>query len=75
MQEGYKLNIVLLDNHGFASIGGLSQAIGSAGLRHGLPLPDPETGQLDGEYAAGRLRRSARSLGAHAVRSARPDRR
>ena len=26
IQEGYKLNIVLLDNHGFSSIGGLSQA-------------------------------------------------
>ena len=32
VQEGYKLNIVLLDNHGFASIGGLSQAIGSEGF-------------------------------------------
>ncbi|MBI4876131.1 MAG: 3D-(3,5/4)-trihydroxycyclohexane-1,2-dione acylhydrolase (decyclizing), partial [Acidobacteria bacterium] len=32
VQEGYKLNIVVLDNHGFSSIGGLSQAIGSKGF-------------------------------------------
>ena len=32
VQEGYKLNIVVLDNHGFSSIGGLSQAIGSGGF-------------------------------------------
>ena len=29
IQEGYKLNIVLLDNHGFSSIGGLSRACGN----------------------------------------------
>src|SRR5207245_9462603 len=32
LQEGFKLNIVLLDNHGFGSIGGLSQAVGAEGL-------------------------------------------
>ncbi len=32
IQEGYKLNIILLDNHGFASIGGLSQSCGNDGL-------------------------------------------
>jgi len=30
--EGYKLNIVLLDNHGFSSIGGLSRSCGNEGL-------------------------------------------
>ena len=39
IQEGYKLNLVVLDNHGFSSIGGLSRAIGSRRLRHRLPLP------------------------------------
>src|SRR2546422_7487524 len=33
IQEGYKLNIIVLDNHGFSSIGGLSQAVGSRGVR------------------------------------------
>jgi 3D-(3,5/4)-trihydroxycyclohexane-1,2-dione acylhydrolase (decyclizing) len=32
LQEGYKLNIVLLDNHGFSSIGGLSRACGNEGM-------------------------------------------
>ena len=32
IQEGFKLTIVLLDNHGFASIGGLSESVGSAGF-------------------------------------------
>jgi len=32
LQEGYKLNIVLLDNHGFSSIGGLSRACGNQGM-------------------------------------------
>ena len=36
IQEGYKLNIILLDNHGFSSIGGLSQAVGSRRLRNEL---------------------------------------
>lgn len=32
IQEGYKLNIVLLDNHGFSSIGGLSRSCGNEGM-------------------------------------------
>jgi 3D-(3,5/4)-trihydroxycyclohexane-1,2-dione acylhydrolase (decyclizing) len=32
LQEHIKINIVLLDNHGFSSIGGLSRAIGSGGF-------------------------------------------
>jgi 3D-(3,5/4)-trihydroxycyclohexane-1,2-dione acylhydrolase (decyclizing) len=32
IQEGYKINIVLLDNHGFSSIGGLSRACGNQGM-------------------------------------------
>jgi 3D-(3,5/4)-trihydroxycyclohexane-1,2-dione acylhydrolase (decyclizing) len=32
LQEGYKLSIVLLDNHGFSSIGGLSRACGNEGM-------------------------------------------
>ena len=32
LQEGYKINIVLMNNHGFGSIGGLSKAVGRAGF-------------------------------------------
>ena len=32
IQEGFKLNIVLVDNHGFSSIGGLSRSCGNDGM-------------------------------------------
>jgi 3D-(3,5/4)-trihydroxycyclohexane-1,2-dione acylhydrolase (decyclizing) len=32
VQEGIDLNVLLIDNHGFASIGGLSEGLGSAGF-------------------------------------------
>ncbi|MFH1469323.1 MAG: 3D-(3,5/4)-trihydroxycyclohexane-1,2-dione acylhydrolase (decyclizing) [Pseudomonadota bacterium] len=32
VQEGIDLNVLLMDNHGFASIGGLSEGLGSAGF-------------------------------------------
>jgi len=32
VEAGYKLNIVVIDNHGFSSIGGLSRACGSGGF-------------------------------------------
>src|ERR1700744_1550965 len=32
LQENIKLNIVVFDNHGFSSIGGLSRACGSGGF-------------------------------------------
>ena len=67
-QEGIKVIIIVLDNHGFASIGGLSQSVGSKGFgtefRHRTA-----SGQIDGatlpiDYAA-----NAASLGALAVRA------
>ena len=38
IQEGCKLNIVLLDNHGFSSLGGLSRACGRSWHGHRLSL-------------------------------------
>lgn len=32
LQEGLKINIILLDNHGFSSIGGLSRSLGNHGM-------------------------------------------
>jgi 3D-(3,5/4)-trihydroxycyclohexane-1,2-dione acylhydrolase (decyclizing) len=49
IQEGYKLNLVVLDNHGFSSIGGLSGAIGSGGFGTNYRRRTA-SGQLDGEY-------------------------
>ena len=41
VQEGVKLIVVLVQNHGFASIGGLSETVGVAAVRHQLPVPQP----------------------------------
>jgi 3D-(3,5/4)-trihydroxycyclohexane-1,2-dione acylhydrolase (decyclizing) len=71
VQEGYKLTIVLMDNQGFKSIGGLSRSLGQSGFgtRHVYPknggLPDDETKEvrpLPIDLAA-----NARSLGAHVI--------
>jgi 3D-(3,5/4)-trihydroxycyclohexane-1,2-dione acylhydrolase (decyclizing) len=68
IQEGYKLNVVLLDNHGFSSIGGLSQSVGSSGFgtdyRHRT-----KSGQLDGEYLPVDFVKLAEGYGAKTVRA------
>lgn len=69
VQEGYKLTIVLLDNHGFSSIGGLSHSLGSGGFGTEYRYRNPSTGQLDGEVLAVDFVANAASLGAHAVRA------
>ena len=67
VQEGIKLIVVLLDNHGFASIGGLSQAVGSDGFGTRYRRRNPETGQLDGEVLPVDYAANARSLGANVI--------
>lgn len=64
LQEGYKLTIVLIDNNGFASIGGLSKAIGSEGFGTKYLYRDQESGQLAGEPLPVDLAKNAESLGA-----------
>jgi 3D-(3,5/4)-trihydroxycyclohexane-1,2-dione acylhydrolase (decyclizing) len=66
IQEGYKLNIILLDNHGFASIGGLSEACGSGGF--GTHYRYRKEGKLDGPAVEVDFVANAASLGAVAVR-------
>src|SRR4029077_5666586 len=48
VQERLKLNIVVLDNQGFASIGGLSEAVGSNRFGTRYRQRDVATGMLDG---------------------------
>ena len=67
IQEGYKLNIILLDNHGYSSIGGLSRAVGSAGFGTNY-LRRTASGQLDGEMVPVDFVALCAGLGAHAVR-------
>ena len=70
VQEGIKLTVVLVDNHGFASIGGLSAALGSQGFGTQYRYRSPE-GRLDGDHLPVDLAANAESLGAcvHRVRS------
>jgi len=69
IQEGYKLTIVLVDNHGFSSIGGLSQSVGSGGFGTHYRYRNPQSGQLDGEPLPVDFAANARSLGAHAIQA------
>ena len=70
IQEHYKLIIVLIDNHGFSSIGGLSQAVGSGGFGTRYRHRHPASGQLDGELLPVDFAANARSLGAQAIQAA-----
>jgi len=67
VQEGYKLNIVLLDNHGFSSIGGLSRSCGNEGM--GTNYRYRRDSGYDGEFLPVDFVGNAASLGAWAVRA------
>jgi 3D-(3,5/4)-trihydroxycyclohexane-1,2-dione acylhydrolase (decyclizing) len=67
IQEGVKYIIVLLNNNGFGSIGGLSQSIGSQRFGTKYRYRNEETGHLDGEILPVDLAGNARSLGAHVI--------
>jgi 3D-(3,5/4)-trihydroxycyclohexane-1,2-dione acylhydrolase (decyclizing) len=74
IQEGHKLTIVLMDNDGFKSIGGLSRSIGSAGF--GTRYVYRREGLLDGDDGTVEVRTlpvdlatNARSLGAHVIQA------
>jgi 3D-(3,5/4)-trihydroxycyclohexane-1,2-dione acylhydrolase (decyclizing) len=71
IQEGYKLTIVLMDNRGFNSIGGLSRSLGQKGFgtRYTFPvknkLPDDTSKKVQAlpvDFAM-----NARGLGAHVI--------
>jgi len=66
IQEGVKVNIVLLDNHGFSSIGGLSRACGSGGFGTEYRY---RTDGLKGKIQAIDFVANAASLGARAERA------
>jgi 3D-(3,5/4)-trihydroxycyclohexane-1,2-dione acylhydrolase (decyclizing) len=67
VQEGIKLTVVLLDNHGYQSIGGLSQAIGNRHFGVRYKLRNPKTGHLDGSNVPIDFAANARSFGAHVI--------
>lgn len=67
IQEGIKFTIILLNNNGFASIGGLSQSIGSQRFGTKYRYRDEETGLMTGEILPVDFAQNARSLGAHVI--------
>jgi 3D-(3,5/4)-trihydroxycyclohexane-1,2-dione acylhydrolase (decyclizing) len=69
VQEGLKLTIVLVQNHGFASIGALSESVGSQRFGTRYRHRNPATGALDGDLLPVDLAANAASLGAE-VRNA-----
>ncbi len=69
VQEGLKITVVLLDNHGFQCIDDLARSTGEDNPFNRFQLRDPTTGALSGaalpiDYAA-----NAASLGAHVLRA------
>jgi 3D-(3,5/4)-trihydroxycyclohexane-1,2-dione acylhydrolase (decyclizing) len=67
--EGIKLNIVLVQNHGFASIGALSDSVGSQRFGTVYRKRNPDTGRLDGALLPVDLAANAASLGADVIRA------
>ena len=54
VSEGIKLTIVLIQNHGFASIGSLSESLGSQRFGTRYRYRNPDTGHAGRRHAAGR---------------------
>jgi 3D-(3,5/4)-trihydroxycyclohexane-1,2-dione acylhydrolase (decyclizing) len=69
VQEGVKLVVVLVQNHGFASIGGLSETVGAQRFGTRYRYRSEETGGLDGDVLPVDLAANAASLGADVLRA------
>ena len=67
VQEGYKLIVVLVNNEGHSSIGGLSRATGAQGFATRFRYRDEESGQLQGDFLPVNLAANAASLGAKVI--------
>ena len=67
-QEGLRMTVVLVDNHGYASIGSLSESLGSGGFgcRYKYRAAD---GTLSGDTLRLDFVAIARGMGVHAVRA------
>jgi 3D-(3,5/4)-trihydroxycyclohexane-1,2-dione acylhydrolase (decyclizing) len=68
VSEGIKLNLVIVQNHGFASIGALSESLGSQRFGTSYRYRDATTGMLDGAKLPVDLAANAASLGADVIR-------
>lgn len=68
VQEKLKVIIVLLDNHGFSSIGGLSKSVGTDGFGTKYRYRT-DSNHLDGETLPIDFAANCASLGAHVIRA------
>jgi len=67
--EHIKLTVIIVDNHGFASIGSLSEQLGSQRFGTSYRYRNPESGLLDGDVLPVDLAANAASLGAGVIRA------
>ncbi|WP_374774082.1 3D-(3,5/4)-trihydroxycyclohexane-1,2-dione acylhydrolase (decyclizing) [Streptomyces sp. NBC_01310] len=68
VQEGVPIKVVVLDNHGYASIGGLSGAVGGEGFATGYRFREPD-GSYTGDPLPVDLAANAASLGMAVIRA------
>ena len=69
IQEGVRFTILLLNNNGYASIGGLSESIGSERFGTKYQYREAQTGQLSGDVLPVDLAQNAESLGAVVIKA------
>jgi len=69
VQERVKLVVVLVENHGFASIGALSEAVGTEHFGTSYRYRDTQTGLIGEELLPVDLAANAQSLGVQVVRA------
>jgi 3D-(3,5/4)-trihydroxycyclohexane-1,2-dione acylhydrolase (decyclizing) len=69
VQEGIKIIVILVQNHGFASIGGLSETVGVQRFGTRYRYRDAQTGRLDGGVLPVDLAANAESLGVRVLRA------
>ncbi len=69
VQEGVELVVVLVQNHGFASIGELSETLGSQRFGTSYRYRDAGSGRLDGGVLPVDLAANAASLGVRVLRA------
>ncbi|TMU57367.1 3D-(3,5/4)-trihydroxycyclohexane-1,2-dione acylhydrolase (decyclizing) [Flagellimonas algicola] len=67
VQEKQKLTIVMLNNDGYSSIGGLSNSVGSEGFGTYYRYRNEQTQQLDGDVLPVDYPANAASMGAHVI--------
>jgi 3D-(3,5/4)-trihydroxycyclohexane-1,2-dione acylhydrolase (decyclizing) len=69
VSEGIKVIVVLVQNHGFASIGALSESLGSQRFGTRYRFRDTDTHRLDGDVLPVDLAANAESLGVRVLRA------